>query len=301
MLPDTFWGHIEALRKTLFFSFLIIILGVGTAFFFHEQLFTIVTSPLRQESTLTEESLHQHIITNDRDSPTSYTLSQNQRVLSQERAQKLSSNSFLLSPGGSLLIEKREIIHPLVTLGPLEGFLAAFKLSLWVGIVGTSPVWILLVLAFIVPGLKSRERSLIFPFLLLGTLFFISGFLFGFYVTLPIANRYLKAFGEGLGQNLWSVGHYLDYTTFLLLAHSLAFELCALLLVLVHYGVISGEAMRSKRRFVVVGIFVLSAILTPPDVITQLFLAIPLLAIYELIILYATLRHKPKSELLAKV
>lgn len=301
MLPDTFWSHVEDLRKTLLFSFLVIILGIGTAFFFHEQLFALATKPLQQQKAPTEETILQQRITNNSSLPVSYTLFPNQRLISQEKTQKLSANTFQLPPGGTLLVEKREATQPLVTLGPLEGFLAAFKLSLWVGIVGTSPVWILLVLAFIVPGLKSREKSLVLPFLLLGTVFFIGGFLFGFYVTLPIANSYLKAFGEGLGQNLWSVGHYLDYTTFLLLAHSLAFELCALLLVLVHYGVVSGEAMRSKRRFVMVGIFVLSAVLTPPDVITQLFLAVPLLAIYELILLYATLRHKSEKDLLPDV
>ena len=92
--------------------------------------------------------------------------------------------------------------------------------------------------------------------------------------------------------------HYLDYTIFLLLANGLAFELCVLGLFAVHLGLVTAEGLLAKRRVAIVGAFILGALLTPPDVLTQIMLAIPLIVLYEGIILYARLK---RSEILTEI
>ncbi|MFQ5753291.1 MAG: twin-arginine translocase subunit TatC [bacterium] len=180
----------------------------------------------------------------------------------------------------------------LVILSPSEGLVIVLKFSFWVGLVGTSPVWMFFIFSYIAPALYSHERKLIFPFFFFSLFFLTLGFLFAFFITIPTANEYLKAFNQGLGINLWTLSHYLDYTLILLLANALAFEIFAILLLLVHYGWLSAKKMTVNRKFVLVGFLVLSALLTPPDVLTQIMLTLPLMVFYEATILYARLRQR---------
>ncbi|NGX42093.1 MAG: Sec-independent protein translocase protein TatC [Chlamydiae bacterium] len=175
----------------------------------------------------------------------------------------------------------------LIILSPSEGLMTALKTSFWVGLVATSPLWLFFLLQFIAPALRSNERKMIFPFIFFSLLFLSFGVLFSYFLTIPIANKYLNAFNEGLGVNLWTLSNYLDYTVTLMLANALAFELFVVLLFLVHYKWISADGMIAKRKVVLVSIFILSAILTPPDILTQFMLAFPLIGLYELTILYA--------------
>jgi sec-independent protein translocase protein TatC len=192
--------------------------------------------------------------------------------------------SFLVSP-------TTEIQKGLVVLGPLDGFLTALKTSFWVGLVTTSPLWTFLVMGFIAPALNPKERKWVLPFIFFSLFFLSLGILFSYYVTIPLANEFLSSFNEEIGINMWTLSSYLDYTLILLLSNALAFELSVILLFLVHYGVISSERLIGSRRYAIVTIFILAAILTPPDIFTQLMLAIPLMIIYELAILYAKLRR----------
>lgn len=180
----------------------------------------------------------------------------------------------------------------LVVLGPVDGIGIVLKVSFWCGLIVTSPLWMYELFRFIAPGLRSSERRVVFPFTLLSIVFLSAGIGFSYYLTLPLANRFFFHFNEGLGKNLWSLASYFDYTLFLLLANGLAFELCALFFLLVHYGVVTRRWISQKRRVAWVSIWVLSALLTPPDVFTQLMLAIPLTLLYELVGIYAHWREK---------
>ena len=101
---------------------------------------------------------------------------------------------------------------------------------------------------------------------------------------------YLFNFNDQLGINRWSLAFYMDYTTLLLLSNALAFEIFAIILLLVHYRLLKAYQMKSKRRHVIVAAFILGAILTPPDIISQLLLALPLILLYEMTIIYSYLR-----------
>lgn len=176
--------------------------------------------------------------------------------------------------------------HSLVIFSPLEGMTLLFKVSFWVGLVGTSPCWLYMILRFLAPGLTRRERRLLFPFLLLSILFFSLGLLFAYGVTLPIANRFLYELNASMAINLWNLGSYINYSLLLLLAHGLLFETFVVLLFLIHLEVIDSERLAKHRRIAIVTLFAIAALLTPPDVITQCLLALPALALYELMILY---------------
>ncbi len=191
---------------------------------------------------------------------------------------------------GFLITPSTQYQNGLVVLGPLDGFLTALKTSFWVGIVSTSPIWILFIMSFIAPALETKERRWITPFVVLSLFFLSMGLAFSYYITIPISNQFLSSFNSEIGVNMWTLSSYLDYTLILLLSNALAFELSVILLFLVHFGKISAETLIGMRRYAIVSIFILAAILTPPDIFTQFMLAIPLMIIYELAILYARFR-----------
>lgn len=180
----------------------------------------------------------------------------------------------------------------IILVSPVEGMASACKVCFWISLVGTSPLWLYWILQFLAPGLRTTERRLILPFLALSGCFILIGFAFAYLITIPSANAYFLAFNEGIGTNLWSLSHYLDYTLFIFLANGLAFEIAVIGFFLVHLGVLSNQAMRAKRRHFILVAFILAAILTPPDVFSQVMMAIPLIILYEATILYAYIRER---------
>lgn len=180
----------------------------------------------------------------------------------------------------------------LVILKPTEGIVIAMKVCFWVGLVATSPLWMLQLSLFIIPALHGGERRLLLPLGAALLLFFLLGSYFCYAVTLPLANHYLLLFNSSMGENLWSLESYIDYSFLLLLGNGLAFEVAVLLLFAVHVGLFSADALVGKRRLYILFAFIFSAIVTPPDAITQIALALPLTLLYELAILYAKFRAR---------
>lgn len=193
---------------------------------------------------------------------------------------------FLTSEFINLEIVPRGANLPFLILDPLEGIYLTCKVCFWISFALTSPFWGLAALKFILPGLNKKEKRLAIPFLI-GSLFaFAIGGSIAYFFSLPLANAYLYAFNATLGQNAWSLANYIDYSLVFFLGHWIVFELGLILLFLVHQGMVSSSALRSKRRYMIVLAFIVGAFLTPPDVVTQFILAIPLIALYELAIFY---------------
>lgn len=180
----------------------------------------------------------------------------------------------------------------LVLLTPLDGIVTSLKIAFISGFMISMPFWSYHLLQFFLPALSPNESRWAIPFLVLSSVFLVFGFLCAFFFTIPLANAYLYSFNQDLGRNLWSLPEYLNYSIALLLAHFMAFEIFAVLLFLVHFQWISIEFLVSKRRHVIVGAFILGAILTPPDVPSQIVMGSILIAIYELAILYGKFRKK---------
>jgi sec-independent protein translocase protein TatC len=190
---------------------------------------------------------------------------------------------FLLAPLAS---------EPLYFLSPLEGFATSTKVSLWMGLILSSPFWLYFLLRFFLPALRSREKRLLLPFLALSPLFAGGGALFAYKVTLPLVLRFFRHFNAGVAENLWSVKETLNLSLGLILSHALLFELYLLMLFLIRLGLLPYSLLRRGRKGGIVAIFVLAAILTPPDVLSQLLLAFPLLLLFESTLLYAKVRNK---------
>lgn len=184
------------------------------------------------------------------------------------------------------------IEQDLLILGPLEGLFFIVKLCFWMSFALTAPFWGWVWLKFILPGMKKSERRLLFPFLAFTLLNLVLTLLFALKVTIPISNQYLIQFNDTIGKNAWTLNHYFDYLFFIITGHVIASELGLLLLVFVHFSLIQTRILEEKRRVFYVFIFILSALLTPPDILTQFFLAIPLIILYECAIFYSKYRYK---------
>lgn len=189
----------------------------------------------------------------------------------------------------------KPINSQLVLLSPFEGFLTACKIAFISGLILTSPLWIYFTLCFVLPALHKRERTLIAPILFLSFLFVLGGTSFGYYVTLPLSLHFLEKFS--LGINLWALTKTVSFILSLLFAHALAFELVVIALFLAHIGLLSHSMLSRARRFVYVALLIASAILTPPDVVSQLLLALPLALLFECIVLYASFRKRRAKRL----
>lgn len=281
---DQFWEHVDALRSTLIRVLGTIGLSMAFVLCFYRPIFDTLIDPLYSSSLAIEEITHSKV-SNRGKSPVEYYDSTNHQFVT-------------ILPGDSITTQQ---VHPakLAIFSPAEGLMTVLKLSFWVGMFGSSPIWLYWIYRFVAPALHTTERKIFIPFAVLSLLFSCLGIAFSYYITIPMANVYLNAFNAEIGQNFWGLSQYLNYTLILLLSNALAFEMSVILFFLIHFGKISVATMRKYRPFAVVGIFTLSAILTPPDVFTQAMLALPLVGFYELGIIYA--RLKRKSYQLAKV
>jgi len=294
-IPSSFWEHLEELRRTLIHIFIVIGIGIAVSLFFYQEIFHLITKPLKEtQGHLQVHDVKQQRVFNRGTKDQVYTLisEKNTIVATSPNSQETSPGTYLIPPGEFLLIESSVEQPSLVIFSPLEGMVTTLKVCFWVGLVATSPLWLFLALQFGAPALRTRERHLLIPFLGLSLLFLALGVLLAFTVTIPLANQYLYAYNLDIGVNLWSFTHYLDYSIILLLANALAFEFALLLFFLVHLGVFTAEALAAKRRIMIVAAFIIGAVLTPPDVLTQFMLAIPLIIFYEAAILYARINKE---------
>jgi sec-independent protein translocase protein TatC len=177
----------------------------------------------------------------------------------------------------------------LLILSPIDGITTTFKVCFFLGLTATSPFSLYYILNFIAPAFEPKYYHLMLPFLIISCLFLTLGFSFAYFFTIPLANQYLMQFNQDIGTNLWTLSNYLDYSIMLMLGNGLAFELAVVALFLVHFRLLTSTQLIHCRRYFLISAFILGAILTPPDVLTQFMLAIPLIILYECIILYAKL------------
>ncbi len=183
---------------------------------------------------------------------------------------------------------------------PQEAFVTYLKVSALAGIFLTSPVIFYQIWSFVAPGLYEEERRYIIPIALCSAIFFVSGAAFGYFVVFPAAFEFFMSFNTEHIQAMLKLDEYLGFSIKLLLAFGFVFEMPLFALILGRIGLITAEMMRRWRRFAVLGAFIVGAILTPPDVFSQLLMAGPLLVLYELsIILVASFgrkRAEPEDE-----
>jgi sec-independent protein translocase protein TatC len=170
----------------------------------------------------------------------------------------------------------------LVTLTPTEAILTRIKIALVSGLVVVFPVVLWEVWAFVAPGLLSRERRLAAPLIAISVGFFLAGGTFAYLVVWPVAVKVLQTFVVPGVVNRWSVAKYVGLEMRIILAFGAIFQVPVVIFFLTKMGIVTPGFLRRKRPYAIVVILVLAAMLTPPDVLTQLLLALPLVVLFEL-------------------
>lgn len=179
----------------------------------------------------------------------------------------------------------------LIMLTPLDGFFIRFRLSTLGGLLLAMPFILGIVWSFVAPGLTARERRVVWGGLMAGLVFFCVGAFLG-YQMLSIALPFLYSFRVEDIRNLWSVGRYLGFCTQLMAAMGVVFEVPVVLMILIRLDVLGAAALRGGRPYAYVVAFIMAAFLTPPDIVTQILVGIPLLAMFEACLLFATWRER---------
>jgi len=166
-------------------------------------------------------------------------------------------------------------------------FLTPFKLTLVVAICLAMPYILYQVWAFIAPGLYRHERRLILPLLVASTLLFYGGIAFAYYIVFPLIFGFMTAAAPAGVTVMTDITQYLDFVLTIFIAFGIAFEVPIITIVLVWSGIISREDMVEKRPYVIVGAFAVGMVLTPPDVVSQTLLSIPIWLLFELGLLFS--------------
>jgi sec-independent protein translocase protein TatC len=176
--------------------------------------------------------------------------------------------------------------HAIYTTLP-EGFFTRMHIAFVAGVFVSSPVIFYQVWSFIAPGLYEDEKRHILPVAFMSAFFFVSGGAFCYFVVFPQAFAFFVSYATDSIVAMPKVSDYLSFVLKLILAFGLVFEMPLFAFFLARMGIITAELMRRVRRYAILGIFIVAAILSPPDVVSQLLMAAPMLVLYEISIYVA--------------
>jgi sec-independent protein translocase protein TatC len=316
--------HLVELRKRLGLSVASILVFFLVAFFFNQSILAWITKPLN-------DALKQvHIIITDRDNKlwetnheANGTIKEGTKIIAtvklQENLEKaslqaapLDSNlSGYLKEASLAAKELKEILKKEentykegASLGFLERpttnqvagtLFVAIKVSFFAALLGALPFILYQIWLFIAPGLYDSEKKMIIPFVLGGSIMFFLGVLFAYYVVTPFGFQFLITFGAFLYTPLINIEDYVGFFTKILMGFGIAFELPVFAYFLALLGLITDRTLIDFFKYAIVIIFVVAALLTPPDVITQMLMAIPLVFLYGVSILIVKMVNPEKK------
>jgi len=183
----------------------------------------------------------------------------------------------------------------LIFTGLPEAFFTYLKVAFLSGIMLSTPIILYQFWMFVAPGLYQKEKRLLMPIVFLSTLFFLGGSLFGYFVVFPFGFKFFLGFASETIQPLPSMKEYLSFSAKLLLAFGLVFELPLVITFLSKMGLVTVAFLKKNRKYALLLFFAGAAILTPPDVVTQIMMALPLMILYEISIIGARIFGKKKS------
>lgn len=201
------------------------------------------------------------------------------------------------------------LVQPLLKAGQgrliytniFEAFFAEVKVAFFAAIMLSFPIIANQIWQFVAPGLYRKEKRAFLPFLLVTPLLFLAGAALAYYLAMPLALHFLLSFQGNVGgveqTALPGVGNYLDFVTKFMFGFGVAFLLPVLLMLMERAGIVTRDQLKRGRRYAIVGAFAVAAVLTPPDVISQLTLAVPMVVLYEvaLIAIWFTERKRKRQ------
>ena len=182
-----------------------------------------------------------------------------------------------LAPEGGMLqaIAPTEIFFTYLKCAVLAGFLVALPIIFW-------NLW-----AFVAPGLYANEKKIVIPFVTASTVLFVGGAFFGYSIVFPIMFNFFTGFDSDFVRSAWTMREVFSFTTRLFLAFGIAFELPVFVFFLSLSGILTAKQLFAGTPYAVLGVFIAAAMLTPPDWISQIFLALPMIGLYLLGVLVA--------------
>ncbi|MBT4354300.1 MAG: twin-arginine translocase subunit TatC [Rhodospirillaceae bacterium] len=194
--------------------------------------------------------------------------------------------NFLVHP--LALATEGQVGRRMIFTGLHEAFLTQVKVAFFASICFSFPVLSVQIWRFIAPGLYSKEKRAFLPFILATPLFFILGASFVYYMVIPLAWEFFLSFEQSAGNGILpmqlepKVDEYLSLIMRLIIAFGICFELPVLIVLLTKVGLTNSKGLKNKRKYAVLIAFVVAAVITPPDVISQILLAVPIIVLYEI-------------------
>lgn len=200
------------------------------------------------------------------------------------------------------------LVQPLLRAGQgkiiytdvFEAFFVELKVAFFASTMVAFPIIANQLWQFVAPGLYAKEKRAFLPFLLMTPVLFTAGAALAYYVAMPVALKFLLGFQGDVGgvqqEALPAVGNYLSFVTKFIFGFGVAFLLPVLLMLLEKAGIVTLAQLRSGRRYAIVAVAVIAAVLTPPDVVSQFLLGVPLALLYELALLMIWLTNRRGSE-----
>ncbi len=201
------------------------------------------------------------------------------------------------------------LVQPLLAAGQgkliftdiFEAFFVEIKVAFFAATMVAFPVIATQLWRFVAPGLYSKEKRAFLPFLLMTPVLFTAGAAMAYYLAMPVALEFLLGFSGDVGgvsqEALPGVGNYLSFATKFLFGFGVAFLLPVLLMLLERVGILTLAQLKAGRRYAVVGIAVVSAVLTPPDIMSQILLLVPMYFLYEMAILAIMITGRKRAKL----
>jgi len=275
-----FLDHLEELRWRILKSLAAIFVGAVLCFIYSDHLMRVLTYPY-EEAVLSLES-----------QATPGVVGALQQWLEERFAASPAASPALAD---SLQRRAPRELPPhrrLQALKPMTYFVISMEIALVGGTLVALPVVFYQLWLFVAPGLLRRERRLLLPAVILSVVCFAIGALVAYWIVLPIGLRFFLGLEPPGMTSQWAVDQYISFVLRLLLGFGLVFELPVLAFFLARIGLVTPDLLRRIRRYSIVVIFIVSAILTPPDPLSQILMAVPLLALYELSIWVAAIGRR---------
>jgi len=311
---DDIRPHLVELRKRLGLSVLSVFIAFIVAFTFHNAILTWITTPLnnalaevgrivesQDKATWTMQTTENNTTMVSKAKPAQIATTLQERLTeaakiadtklslileeAAESAKALSQSLKILDQNLSQLKTHNDFEGKITTHQVGGAFFVALKVSFFAGLLGALPFILYQFWLFVAPGLYNNEKKMVIPFVVGGSFMFFIGVIFAYYVVTPFGFQFLITFGSFLYTPFINIEDYVGFFTKIMLGFGVAFELPVFAYFLALLGLITDRSMKDFFKYAVVIIFVLAALLTPPDILTQMLMAAPLIILYGVSIL----------------